>query len=147
MSDLPTEPPTELPAEPPAEETVLATTPEPEAATGPTPDALAEEARTNRLTATALLATSALALLLILAGLITALAAGERTARPVALADLTSQHGAGPLLLGLGLLALSAAPALGILVTVARWLRTGDRRHALLAALVVALLLGGALLG
>ncbi|MBD0691135.1 hypothetical protein [Streptomyces sp. CBMA123] len=116
-------------------------------ATAPTPDPLAEEVRTNRFTATALLATSALALALILAGLVTSLAAGDRTARPLALADLTSQHSAGPLLLGLGLLTLAVAPGLGILVTVARWLRAGDWRHSLLAALVVALLLGGALLG
>ncbi|MFD8704889.1 hypothetical protein ACFV1W_20080 [Kitasatospora sp. NPDC059648] len=137
----------ELPTELPTDGAVPATAPESGPATGPAPDALAEEARTNRLTATVLLAASALALALVLAGLIAALAAGDRTARPLALADLASQHGTGPLLLGLGLLALSAAPALGILVTVARWLRTGDRRHALLAAFVVALLLGGALLG
>ncbi|MFH9347757.1 DUF1634 domain-containing protein [Kitasatospora sp. NPDC017646] len=136
MSDLPTD------------ETVVATAAEPAVATTPAPDvALVREARTNRLTATALLVVSALALVLILAGLVAALAAGDRTARPLALAELTSQHGAGPLLLGLGLLTLSVAPALGILVTVARWLRTGDRRYALLAGLVVAMLLGGALLG
>ncbi|MFD5463902.1 hypothetical protein ACFWIQ_13935 [Kitasatospora sp. NPDC127059] len=125
-----------------------ATTTGPAPTTGaPTPDPLAGEARTNRLTATALLATTAVALVLILAGLITSLAAGDRTARPLALADLTSRHSAGPLLLGLGLLTLALAPGVGILVTVARWLRAGDRRHALLAALVVALLLGGSLLG
>lgn len=111
------------------------------------PDPLAQEARTNRLTATALLVVTALALVLILAGLVTSLADGDRTARPLALADLTSQHDPGPLLLGLGLLALAAAPGLGILVTVARWLRAGDWRYSLLAVLVVALLLGGALLG
>ncbi|MFE5587031.1 hypothetical protein [Kitasatospora sp. NPDC056531] len=79
--------------------------------------------------------------------MVVCLADGDRVARPLALAALASQHGPGPLLLGLGLLVLSVAPGLGILTTVARWLRAGDWRYSLLAALVVALLLGGALLG
>ncbi|WP_035795216.1 DUF1634 domain-containing protein [Kitasatospora mediocidica] len=108
---------------------------------------IARERRVNTITARVLTGTCVVALALILAGLVTALATGDRTAHNASLGGFAAHGGTGELLLGLGLVALAAAPALGILATVACWLRDGDRRYALTAALVVALLVGGAFLG
>ncbi|MDF3293633.1 DUF1634 domain-containing protein [Streptomyces silvisoli] len=116
-------------------------------ATGTLRARIARESRTNRITATVLTGVCALALTLILTGLVVSLATGDRTARGLPLTALGSQRGTGSLLLGIGVITLATAPALGVITTVARWLKAGEWRYALVATLVAALLVGGAFLG
>lgn len=100
----------------------------------------AESRVAHRIVQWVLRAGLALAVTLMLAGLVLALASGQHVAAVVSLGDMFGPHALSDRLIAFGLVLLAGTPLLRVVALVAIWLHERDRRFALLGGIVVAIL-------
>lgn len=112
-------------------------------------DLLEERAdpRTNTIVKFVLRTGLALALALLVVGLIVQLASGHDQAIQVRMFDLFAPRPVGEKIMGVGVLFLTLTPACGVLSVVLSWVRERDRIYIGVGAIVVAVLCAAVIVG
>ena len=89
----------------------------------------------------------AVALVLLVVGLVVQLASGDDRGTPVRLLHLASAPTPGQVVLGLGVLVLAVTPVAGVATLVVGWIRERDRVFAAVGLVVVAVLAAAVVVG
>lgn len=96
--------------------------------------------RTNTIVKRVLRSGLALALVLLVVGLVVQLASGHDGANQVRMLDIASAHPIGEELMGFGVLALALTPTCGVLSVLLSWVRERDRVYVGVGILIVIVL-------